>query len=217
MKSLDKLRTEAKKTLISASCIAEMFIMIGSLSACGAKNDNELPQQTPAPAAESQQDTGQSEPGGNEQISLEDAKQAALADAGLSDSDVVYTKEREDYEDGIAVYDIEFYADNVEYEYEINAVTGEVYSKSVETNQMQPGRGHEGNTEAAKEYITRDSAEAAALAHAGFSAADVSRLKSEFDIDDGQAVYEIEFYKDGREYEYTINATDGSVIEYDID
>lgn len=164
-----------------------------------------------------QQDTRQPEQNSNEQISLEDAKNAALKDAGLVDSDVNYTKDRLDYEDGIAVYEIEFYADNVEYEYEINAATGAVYSKSVETHQNQAGRGNGVSDRDSGTYIDVDSAKSIALDHAGFAAADVSRLKSEFDMDDGQAVYEVEFDKDGREYEYTINAIDGSIIEYDVD
>lgn len=151
------------------------------------------------------------------QISLEDAKKAALTDAGLSDTDVIYTKEKTDYEDGIMVYEIEFYAGNAEYEYEINAATGTVYSKSVETHHTQTGHGHDKHTGTSQTDIGADSAEAIALNHAGFLETEVSRLKSEFDIDDGRAVYEVEFDKDGREYEYKIDATDGSIIEFDLD
>ena len=221
-------------------CIAETIIVIGSMTACGAKNDNRVPQQetlpsneiqpetlpinetqqTAAPASIPQQNNNQPVSSGDEQISLEDAKRAALTDAGVSDSEVIYTKEKLEYEDGIAVYDIEFYAGNAEYEYEINAATGDIYSKSVDTHYNQTGHGHNeynGHTGTADRYIGTDSAETIALNHAGFSETEVSRLKSEFDIDDGLAVYEVEFDKDGREYEYKINAIDGSIIEYDVD
>lgn len=187
-------------------------------------------QQAEAPISEApqttvqtnipQQNANQPAPSGNGQISLEDAKNAALTDAGLSAADVIYTKEKLDYEDGIAVYEIEFYAGNVDYEYEINAATGTVYSKSVETyhNQTEHGHnGHNGHAGTSNNYISIDSAKSIALNHAGFSETEVSRLKSEFDIDDGAAVYEVEFDKDGREYEYTINAADGSIIEFDLD
>ena len=174
-------------------------------------------QQTTAQPNTKQQSTKQPEQNAGGQISLEDAKNAALTDAGVSAADVVYTKEKLDYEDGIMVYDIEFYADTVEYEYEINAATGDVYSKSMEVNHAQTGHGHKAQAGTSETYIDIDSATSTALNHAGFSAADVSRLKCEFDIDDGLAVYEVEFDKDGRKYEYTINAADGAIIEYDID
>ena len=65
-------------------------------------------------------------------VTLEAAKSAALADAGLAESDVTFTKTRLDTEDGFAVYDIDFYTADSEYEYEIDALTGAVISKSKE-------------------------------------------------------------------------------------
>ena len=63
-------------------------------------------QQTTAQPNTKQQSTKQPEQNAGGQISLEDAKNAALTDAGVSAADVVYTKEKLDYEDGIMVYDI---------------------------------------------------------------------------------------------------------------
>lgn len=169
---------------------------------------------------EAQQSTG-------EQISLETAKSAAIADAGLSVTDVTFTKEKLDYEDGIAVYDIEFYTSTQEYEYEINAITGAVYSKDTETYNTRAGyaghdihdehEGHHGYIAGSTAYIGEDKAKSIVVEHAGFVITDVNFSKIELDSDDGQIVYEIEFYKDGREYEYTINASTGSIIEYDVD
>lgn len=68
----------------------------------------------------------------NNQISLDNAKNMALSDAGVSSSEITYTKGTLDYEDGIAVYDIEFNTAEYAYEYEINAVTGEIHSKDTE-------------------------------------------------------------------------------------
>lgn len=74
-----------------------------------------------------------------------------------------------------------------------------------------------GNAVDAGTYIGEDEAKSIALDHAGFSTAEVSFSKVELGTDDGQIVYEIEFYKDGREYEYTINASTGSIIEYEVE
>ncbi len=67
------------------------------------------------------------------EITLEKAKEIALADAGLTDSEVVFAKTKQEMERGILVYEIEFYTGNTEYEYEINGTAGTIYSKSKET------------------------------------------------------------------------------------
>ncbi|MCM1496641.1 MAG: PepSY domain-containing protein [Bacteroides sp.] len=235
MKKSNKLYKIWKRTLTSVIYFAEAFILIVGITACGVKNDgagsqpgtvissdtrlgteqSDITQSGTAQSDNMQSGTPSSDTTQAELIRLEDAKQAALIDAGVSASDVIYTKETLDYENGIAVYDIEFYIDNVEYEYEINAVTGAVYSKNVETHQTQTGYGEQ--TGASEMYIGVDNAASLALNHAGFSEKDVSRLRTEFDMDDGQAVYEVDFDKDGREYEYKINAIDGSILEYEVD
>ena len=59
-------------------------------------------------------------------IGVDDAKTAAYAHAGVSASDVLYVETDFDSEHGVMVYEVEFYAGSVEYEYDINALTGEV-------------------------------------------------------------------------------------------
>ena len=41
-------------------------------------------------------------------------------------------------------------------------------------------------------------------------------LHTEFDVDDGIPEYEVEFFQDGWEYDYTIHADTGEVLSYDI-
>ena len=65
--------------------------------------------------------------GGQGGITLEEAKRAALTDAGVEERQVAFYKEAKlDYDDGVAVYEIEFVTDTLEYEYEIDAATGAV-------------------------------------------------------------------------------------------
>ena len=68
-------------------------------------------------------------------------------------------------------------------------------------------------TNTADDTISVETAKEKALTHAGVS--DVTYTKAKMDRDDGQVVYEIEFRKDGMEYDYTIRATDGFILEYD--
>ena len=69
----------------------------------------------------------------------------------------------------------------------------------------------------AASYISIDQAKSIAVGHAGLSVSEVRFSKAKLENDDGYTVYEIEFYKDRMEYEYTINAADGSILEYDSD
>jgi calsequestrin-1 len=45
--------------------------------------------------------------------------------------------------------------------------------------------------------------------------ADVTFSKAKLDNDDGRLEYEIEFFRDGVEYDYTIDAVNGSILECD--
>lgn len=64
-------------------------------------------------------------------IGQEKAKAAATEHAGLSASDVSYFETDMDTENGIMVYEVEFKCNGYEYDYDINALTGDIvkYSK----------------------------------------------------------------------------------------
>ena len=66
-------------------------------------------------------------------VTLEEAQEAALADAGVSREEAIFSRAEAGTDGGLSVYIFQFYAANVEYEYEINAVTGAVYSKKTVT------------------------------------------------------------------------------------
>ena len=65
-------------------------------------------------------------------LTLDDAKNAALAHAGVSASDATFTKTKLDYDDGREEYDIKFYVGGWKYEYTIDAVTGEIIEFDME-------------------------------------------------------------------------------------
>ena len=142
-------------------------------------------------------------------LSREDARRAALADAGLTEAQATVTKLKLDYEDGVRVYEIEFVTDDAEYEYEIDASTGAIREKSVES------RGKTRQDSAS--YIGVDRAKRIALSRAGLSAGDVSFTKAKLEKDDGVRVYEIEFRAGGTEYEFEIDAVTGRVLESSVE
>ena len=59
-------------------------------------------------------------------IDLEQAKQIAANHAGFSASEVRFKEAKLDREDGRMVYEVEFRKGGMEYEYEIDAVTGDI-------------------------------------------------------------------------------------------
>ena len=59
-------------------------------------------------------------------LTLEQAKQAALDYAGVKASEAVFTKAYPDRENGRQVYEIEFYADGVEYDMDVDINTGRI-------------------------------------------------------------------------------------------
>ena len=141
---------------------------------------------------------------------MDSAKAIALADAGLTEAEVTFTKEKLDWDNGLAVYDIEFYTADREYEYEINAATGAIMERNEEAFQ-NPGN-YSGGTDS---LIGEDKAKETAAAHAGFSTAEVFFTKVKLEEEYGRMEYEIEFYKDRVEYEVTIDAVSGTVLEYE--
>lgn len=63
-----------------------------------------------------------------------------------------------------------------------------------------------------KNYIGRDAAKAAAVKHAGLTEEQVEYASVLLEFEDGTMVYEVEFCVDGWEYDYEINALDGTVM-----
>ena len=168
-------------------------------------------------------------------IGVEAAKSAAFAHAGLDASQVTMGEVDFDYEDGRMVYELEFYASGAEYEYDIDASTGAVAKSSQEGGRTQTGSGAgsggaSGNVSSGagsgtaqsgaggtSADIGREAALAAALNHAGVSQDQVYGLEVKQEYDDGRLEYEIEFKTGGWEYEYTISAADGAILDYERD
>ena len=70
--------------------------------------------------------------GSTNYIGEDAALSAALTHAGLSSSDISGQKVEFDFDDGSAIYEIEFRSGRYEYEYEIDAVTGQVIKSEMD-------------------------------------------------------------------------------------
>ncbi|WP_458407311.1 stalk domain-containing protein [Anaerotignum sp.] len=150
-------------------------------------------------------------------IGLEKAKENALQDAGLKEKDVTFVTARVDYDDGRKYYDVEFYYNGMEYDYEIDAESGRIVDFDKDFEGRMPVVKEE-KKETTKE-ITAEEAKKIALKHAGLKESEVTRLRAEKDRDDGRVKYDVEFQKDRMEYDYEIDAETGKILkaekEYD--
>lgn len=151
-------------------------------------------------------------------ISLKEAKNIALKHAGISSSAAAFVKTEKDYEDGVEVFEIEFYSGNTEYDYEIRVSNGEIISfdKDIE-NYSIPSKNSGSSQTPSSNYIGVDKAKSIALKDAGLSSSSVTFTKAKLDREDGVRVYQIEFFTSDKEYEYEINASSGKIRDKDIE
>ena len=136
------------------------------------------------------------------------AQKIALEHAGVKAADATITKSKLDYEDGRQVYDIEWYAGGAKYDYEIAADTGEIISSAYEEKTMG----------ADSKNITVSEADAKKIALDRVSGAtDRDIYEWKLDYEDGRPEYEGKIIYGGTEYEFTIDASTGSVMEWDAE
>ena len=143
-------------------------------------------------------------------ITADRAKQIALADAGLSSSNVVFIRAQQDWDDGRAVYEVEFYSGNIEYDYEIDAITGAIRSADRDVEGFTVPNTSSSSSTAT---ITADRAKQIALAEVPGGTV----FKCQLDRDDGRLIYEVEVYSGTTEYDFEIDANTGAIISRDVD
>ncbi len=189
-------------------------------------------------------------------IGKESAKNIALGYSNLLAKDVTFIRTELNYEDGRWVYDVEFYTDKKEYDFEIDATNGKVLDHDYDVDGWtRPEETKDIGLEKAKEVALKDAglkanqvkfvkagtdyengydvdgwtrpeetkdiglekAKEVALKDAGLKANQVKFVKAGTDYENGKKYYEVEFYKGNREYDYTIDAETGKIVEVDYD
>ena len=145
----------------------------------------------------------------NKQITLDEAKTVALNHLNLTANDVTFTKNKLDLENGISIYELEFFTNDTEYEVDVNVYTQEIVRLSKDTINNQ-------NNTNSSNYIGSERAKEIALNHTN-SNSSVIWKKVEFELDNNLAIYELEFYINNVEYNYEIDAITGEIIQFEID
>lgn len=139
------------------------------------------------------------------------ARSIALEHAGVAESDAKFYRVERDNDDGRAVYEVEFYSGNTEYDYEISAETGEIlsYDSDIEGWAAQSASSTSGSA------VTLE--QARALVAERIPGVSADSVQIEQDREDGRTVYEGEVYYDRTEYEFEIDASTGSFIKWSVD
>ena len=136
------------------------------------------------------------------------AQEIALAHAGIKAADATITKSKLDYDDGRQVYELEWYANGAKYDYEIDAATGEIVSSGYEAKTVV-------GTGSSVTVSEADAKKTALSRVSGATEKDIYEWK--LDYDDGRSEYEGKIIYGGTEYEFTIDATSGTVTEWDAE
>lgn len=196
----------------------------------------------------------------NASIDSLSAKNFALIDAGVKESDITYIDIDFEKEYGTYLYDIEFIANGIKYYYHINAADGKVLSKNsrntlaalkeqaekqttvqaspsikTETKDTKPAGAKKETTPStttapikntqstvqntrnvvqSNSYISIDKAKSIALSHVGVAYNTAIFETTKLEEEDGNMVYEIEFFTSDKEYDYEINAYTGEILKF---
>lgn len=167
---------------------------------------------------------------GNE-ITLEQAEEIALKQAGQTAESVTFIKRKADIDDGRLIYEVEFYNSNYQkYEYEIEGKSGEILAWDFEADSLyarqdtrnkkektNEGKKDAGQTASKEGGISQAEAKAAALKAADLQENQVIWGQVHKKYDDGRLIYEGEFFHNQMEYEFEIDAISGSILDWDVE
>lgn len=176
---------------------------------------------------------------GGKDIGESKAKEIALENAGVTESDISRYQSSKDRDDGKTLYEIQFASGDTEYEYEINAENGNIISygsESLNTGQSSTQNNTETTTDNSGTNSTdtsqsQDNSQNTTANNTGvnvqFSEADAKAaalervpgateqdLRMELDHDDGKYIYEGDIIYQQMEYEFEIDANTGKFLKW---
>ena len=149
-----------------------------------------------------------------------------ITDACVQESDAVFLKVKTDREHGIMVYEIDFYSNGMEYDYDIDISTGEIVGKSQEAEiipaalpqQAAPAAPQAAPAQSAATPVDgEEAAIQAALTHAGVNRNETVGMRVKTDWEFSGKVYEVEFHVGRTEYNYDIDADTFEILSWEVD
>lgn len=180
--------------------------------------DCDIPKKTDADASDSDDASPSGEDfakasndAGKTMLTIEEAQAKALKHAGLAANHVTFVKSQPDTEDGLSIYDIEFYTKkHCKYEYNIDAYTGEVLSLEYDAKEN-----YRSSTDKARHEMLSEQ-QAMKLALEKVPGAGVHDIVAfEMDVDDSHTKYEGKILYQNMEYEFEIDAYSGDFSSWE--
>lgn len=148
-------------------------------------------------------------------LSLEHAKEIALNHAKVSKADAYFDSKDIETDDGVTYYELEFEVGQNEYDYEIDAVSGQILKFEHDLEEVKKKAPVAEKQPASAKELSQDQAINIALKHAGVSKSSVSFDDVELDTEDGRKIWEISFDSGNWEFDYEIDALTGKIIDWE--
>ena len=152
------------------------------------------------------------------------AAYAAEQYAGTAALDSVTAEVDSELDESPAHYEVELHTAWGEFEYLVDAYTGNVLSgqKDLLTTASTPNEttklsNQKPDPSGTAQDIGYAKAKSIALNHAGVSENEAYDMNIELDDEDGTLVYEVEFKSGGMEYSYEINAATGTILKHETE
>lgn len=138
----------------------------------------------------------------NTLLSEEDALQRAYQHAKIDANQVTDIYVHQDHDDGITYYEIEFNVGVNHYEMDVNQTNGSIKDYSIEPLSSTAS-------------LTKD--EIYQILQNKVNGINPNEVELELDDDHGNLIYEGEFYFNDKEYEFEINANDGTILKWNVE
>ncbi|MCI5951745.1 MAG: PepSY domain-containing protein [Anaerostipes sp.] len=183
-----------------------MTALAAGMMGCGNQNESREEPRTESVAttAEAKVETKNVQSA----ISEEEAKQIALKDAGVKESDVSGMRIKLETDDGTKEYEVDFYVGDKEYDYDIDASDGTIRSKDTEIED-------DFGTDRTDVKVSKDTAIKKVLAKV--KGAQESDVRIHLDEDDGRQIYEGSVIYEEMEYDFEIDASTGKILEWEAE
>lgn len=143
-------------------------------------------------------------------ISIDMVKDIVFKHAKVENKNIVNLEIEYDYENGNMIYDVEFDCNNIEYDYEVDAVSGKILESEIENKNKDSNN----NNNSSNTYLSKDKIKEIAIKKANVSK--YYDYDIEFKFKGGTPIYEVEFETDSAEYDIKINAKNGNIIKYEV-
>ena len=152
-------------------------------------------------------------------IGRDAARTAAEEYAGTTAVDSVTAEVDPELDESPAHYEVELQTAWGEFEYLVDAYTGNVLSGQKDLPATAPVGDETAKSSAPSDGadIGHAKAKSIALNHAGVSENEAYDMEIELDDEDGTLVYEVEFKSGNMEYDYEIDAASGAILKHEAE